>query len=508
MKRNYYLLMSIIALVLFTGVGANAYSDDSSFNKHENVFTYIDDLGNENKIYWASGIEAPKMGKKSELNDPKNPTKEGYFYDIKEKPQNDKYSHQRYEYPIELDKGYYDLNKNLDDRYEIEQPLCYLGASANLLLWWIDQNEEYINRYIEKIKLNEFEQIDVFKNTIPYENNKNTWDNLFQRPSFTIVSNAYQTELGNLPFVTDALKPYYYKGDGGYEDRVFDFFINGYKMENPNDNSAIVENSFDDFKPDSRGGYFNNIFGANRLSKRYNNIDYEFYNDNLKKFLLEGKGISLSYYPPQNTSTHAITLWGAEYDHNGNLSRIYVTDTDDYGNSIKGFDGKYYARGLHSMEVRQKDGILHLTDITDLDVPGAQIQNMTTLDLGQDIFEERLNGDKEAKNIDIISEPSDRVAAVGGNITLSIDARIVNKDNYDSLYYQWYSTDKYGNNKTEVPNGNKSSITIKTKKPGKYYYICEIKSTRGKVKTKYSRIIRSEERRVGKECRSRWSPYH
>ena len=25
---------------------------------------------------------------------------------------------------------------------------------------------------------------------------------------------------------------------------------------------------------------------------------------------------------------------------------------------------------------------------------------------------------------------------------------------------------------------------------------------------KFSKILRSEERRVGKECRSRWSPYH
>ena len=32
----------------------------------------------------------------------------------------------------------------------------------------------------------------------------------------------------------------------------------------------------------------------------------------------------------------------------------------------------------------------------------------------------------------------------------------------------------------------------------------------GKNKSRYTRagIIRSEERRVGKECRSRWSPYH
>ena len=29
-----------------------------------------------------------------------------------------------------------------------------------------------------------------------------------------------------------------------------------------------------------------------------------------------------------------------------------------------------------------------------------------------------------------------------------------------------------------------------------------------KKKKKYGKYVRSEERRVGKECRSRWSPYH
>ena len=32
------------------------------------------------------------------------------------------------------------------------------------------------------------------------------------------------------------------------------------------------------------------------------------------------------------------------------------------------------------------------------------------------------------------------------------------------------------------------------------YYIGDVRD--------YGRILRSEERRVGKECRSRWSPYH
>ena len=32
--------------------------------------------------------------------------------------------------------------------------------------------------------------------------------------------------------------------------------------------------------------------------------------------------------------------------------------------------------------------------------------------------------------------------------------------------------------------------------------------TSGKINTFYRQTTRSEERRVGKECRSRWSPYH
>ena len=40
---------------------------------------------------------------------------------------------------------------------------------------------------------------------------------------------------------------------------------------------------------------------------------------------------------------------------------------------------------------------------------------------------------------------------------------------------------------------------------------CTAKETINKMKrqpSKWEKIFRSEERRVGKECRSRWSPYH
>ena len=52
------------------------------------------------------------------------------------------------------------------------------------------------------------------------------------------------------------------------------------------------------------------------------------------------------------------------------------------------------------------------------------------------------------------------------------------------------------------------SITAEKEENGQRHNLFH---TRGMIKDKLCRIIidnRSEERRVGKECRSRWSPYH
>ena len=43
---------------------------------------------------------------------------------------------------------------------------------------------------------------------------------------------------------------------------------------------------------------------------------------------------------------------------------------------------------------------------------------------------------------------------------------------------------------------------------GIFTYYFKIKIDEYLLKQKKEDVIRSEERRVGKECRSRWSPYH
>src|ERR1035438_1506974 len=72
---------------------------------------------------------------------------------------------------------------------------------------------------------------------------------------------------------------------------------------------------------------------------------------------------------------------------------------------------------------------------------------------------------------------------------------------------------------TTPPGGGFTAVTAifppataanrKSIKPAKYSPRAAIEGFGNlRMLTKYSALDRSEERRVGKECRSRWSPYH
>ena len=71
---------------------------------------------------------------------------------------------------------------------------------------------------------------------------------------------------------------------------------------------------------------------------------------------------------------------------------------------------------------------------------------------------------------------------------------------YDALLYRDFSV-HYGKVNKVV------GLTVESVgPPAKLNDLCEIISKDGL--TKVMAEVRSEERRVGKECRSRWSPYH
>lgn len=50
--------------------------------------------------------------------------------------------------------------------------------------------------------------------------------------------------------------------------------------------------------------------------------------------ILEDSVISLAINSDDGSIAHAITLWGVEYDENGNLTTLWLTDSDDYINRL------------------------------------------------------------------------------------------------------------------------------------------------------------------------------
>ena len=56
---------------------------------------------------------------------------------------------------------------------------------------------------------------------------------------------------------------------------------------------------------------------------------------------------------------------------------------------------------------------------------------------------------------------------------------------------------------SKFPHTESIAILIEKNQKGEYRLV-----TRGEAPTTVEAPVRSEERRVGKECRSRWSPYH
>src|SRR3712207_9159029 len=92
------------------------------------------------------------------------------------------------------------------------------------------------------------------------------------------------------------------------------------------------------------------------------------------------------------------------------------------------------------------------------------------------------------------------VSNINGTNSFNLNDLSLNKDELDSLGYAAKERVQNINNsiKSSIKSGN---ITIEkaVEKASKQY---------GVDADLIMAVIRSEERRVGKECRSRWSPYH
>ncbi|HEM3163889.1 TPA: IdeS/Mac family cysteine endopeptidase [Streptococcus suis 92-1191] len=309
------------------------------------ISLYTSEDGQYREIIWAQGITPPSMGQGGDFK--KEVTGEFIEYTM----------------PYEAGKGYYDANKSLDASLE-DLNLCFAAVSSNMLHWWLEQNKEYVERYISEkygadLGQQDYSLTDIRRYTDSFENQQNS-------RIFNLFKAYYGRRLNG--FVSDAL---------------VDLFINGYPPKSQG--GVNLENP--DLVPDKRGGFFHEVFKEKMLTDRMFSGDYLYFG-NLVRNNLENQGLLGLTYRTFGTTTHIVTVWGAEYDDKGLIRAVYITDSDDQHDPI----------GLKRMGItRDSSGNPRLNNNVVKNSVGSYLDYVHTINLGRKHWETYFNGLEDEK---------------------------------------------------------------------------------------------------------------
>ena len=298
--------------------------------KNNNVVQYTNEDGEIRTVIWAKCINAPVMGVGGDFK--KEVTRGGLdTYVI-------------YKAPFSSGNGWYDVNKTRSGgNIDIDKNLCFAAAASNMLHWWFDQNSKNVDNYIAK---NGY--------IIRAGRRLSELNNSFESQEESKIFELYKVLYG-------------YNERGFYTDLLMDLFINGYRPKLSG--ATNIEN--DNLIPDNNGGFFYDVFKGEKLTDRTDGGDYEYLSEKLKEVLGDGGLVGLSH--KALSRNHIVTLWGAEYDLNGNLKAVYVSDSDDQDESDV---------GMKRYEVRNVGGKAKLsTNISDKSA-GAAVGYLHILYLG------------------------------------------------------------------------------------------------------------------------------
>ncbi|MEG3302967.1 IdeS/Mac family cysteine endopeptidase [Streptococcus suis] len=348
---------------------------------------YQTESGEQRQIIWAHGITPPAM------------EQSGGF--VKEKYGD----YLNYTAPFEAGKGYYDTNKSLDASF-IDLNLCFAAVSSNMVHWWLEQNSSYVERYLKE---------------------KNSTVNVGENYAITDLRryiDSFQDQQNSRVF--DMFKTYYgYRTNGFVSDALVDLFINGYK---PKVQGGVnLEDS--QLVPDSRGGFFYDVFKEKKLTNRIFSGSYERFGEDVRT-VLESKGLLGLTYRTLGYATHIVTVWGAEYDNQGKIRAVYITDSDDQQEQI----------GLKRMGItRDASGNPRLNNHVKNNSAGALLDYVHTIRLGQDLWEEYFNPLAKAKKIAsqiLVDAKKALVLSIQGQSELSESARVTYLEKLDRIYDQ------------------------------------------------------------------------
>lgn len=175
-----------------------------------------------------------------------------------------------------------DGKSNWYDVFQGDTYMCWAASSNNMLLWWYNLNKAYVDRYMK--------------------------EKGYEGPAFS------------------------YDGKGG--GAIFDY----YKKIWPNignSPAAALKWFLQGSSLLAGGGFFPDVFKNKDYTLTYTTISKGHINNLLTDIIQNNKIGSIQI---TTDGTHVVTFWGAGYDKDGFINKIYVTDSA-LGNTF--YNGKY-----------------------------------------------------------------------------------------------------------------------------------------------------------------------
>ena len=254
--------------------------------QNNNIVEYETEEGEKRTVLFVKGVKPPKLGENGDFRKSED---HGYI---------------DYKAPFEEGQGYFDVNKApFGTNKEIDRNLCFAAAASNTLHWYLRENKKEIQDYIK-------DNGDVIRTV-----GTNTY-------SLKEMLNQEVEQQGSL--IYQYFKEMYGNNETGYYTvPLMDLFLNGYTPKE--DRKTNIEDK--DLQPDRRGGFLYGILGGKLQTGLRSVKDVKDMGESLQYYLSNGFVLCLSY--KTFSYNHVVTLWGAEYDANGRLCAVYVTDSDD-----------------------------------------------------------------------------------------------------------------------------------------------------------------------------------
>ena len=198
--------------------------------------------------------------------------------------------------------GWYDANKVDNSDGDADDNMCYAASAANVIAWWQDSKVGSTLTSEAPKQLSDIWQTMIDANEVWEEGGEalsvvNWWVSGIYCPESREDEAAWERyyttaeEWGNEELLTVTLG----NADGYYFDQY-----------------GLTQKNLAGFLMDML-----------QYSERITDI-------NFGEFLQNGCAISLGIAPTENEDAgHAITLWGVEYDEEGKLTTMWITDSDD-----------------------------------------------------------------------------------------------------------------------------------------------------------------------------------